>query len=335
MFERLGQLLGKAKQKAEQQPPEESGGSVLADKSGRQATSDSLRSLLKTAIADAEEIVASIKTRAQVEAEAEAARIIGQAKLEVQEIKDQAEKAAREEAEELLSTANRKAEITEIEAKQKALQYLIKAGEALISTSQAAVAPVEASATKGTELRPDAVRQEKAEEPVRLEEEVVEEKVAEPVRLEEEVVEEKTEEQVQLEEEVVEEKVAEPVRLEEEVVEKPSPIKLDSQALYTGEVELVITAPVELKLVSRLYNYLQKVPDLRILYTRGSWDRGTAITVVLEKALPLVRVLSETPGVKVTPELLEGGNQAMGKSSFLTRGGETNTRSLKLLLQEA
>ena len=386
MFEWLGLQFGKGKQKTRQPPQREVDDLMGQDKAQQQATSDSLRSLLKTAIADAEQIVASIKMRAQAEAEAEAARIIAQAKLEIQEIKDKAEIAVQKEAEEILSAANKKAEITEMEAKQKALQYLIRASEALISTSQAAVPPIETSAPVETELTPDtASKEEKIEEPVRLEEEAVEEKVEEPVRLEEEVVEEKIEEPVRLEEKVVEkveepvrleegaveEKVEEPVRLEEEAVEKKieEPVRLeekvveekvkevledlpgqrlpaekeggsalpelDSRVLYTGEVELIIVAPVELQLVSRLYNYLQTVPDLKVLYTRGSWDRGTTITVVLEKPLPLVSIILETPGVEVTPAQLEKGDLVAGKSNSLLRGEKNVAGAMKLYLKEA
>ena len=67
------------------------------------------------------------------------------------------------------------------------------------------------------------------------------------------------------------------------VQEAPALLEADSQELYTGEVELVVLPPVDLKLVSRLYNYLQTVTDLKVLYTRGSWGHGTPIAVVLEK----------------------------------------------------
>ena len=67
--------------------------------------------------------------KAQQEAEAEAARIITQAKQEDQEIKRRAEIAAQKETEEILSVANKKAEITEVEAKQKALLFPLRARE--------------------------------------------------------------------------------------------------------------------------------------------------------------------------------------------------------------
>ena len=115
---------------------------------------------------------------------------------------------------------------------------------------------------------------------------------------------------------------------------EPSRIILDNEALYTGEVELVIAPPVELKLVSKLYNYLQTVAELRILYTRGSWDRGTTIMVVLDKPLPLIGVLAATPEVEVIPELLERDEMSAGKAGPLLRGGEKRNRGIKLSLEE-
>ncbi|MEE8413070.1 MAG: hypothetical protein V3R96_00825, partial [Dehalococcoidales bacterium] len=56
-------------------------------------------------------------------------------------------------------------------------------------------------------------------------------------------------------------------------VEPPPP--LDPKAIFGGEVELAISVPVDPVAVSKLYNQLQSTPDMKILYTRGSWDRGT------------------------------------------------------------
>ena len=116
---------------------------------------------------------------------------------------------------------------------------------------------------------------------------------------------------------------------------EPAPVKLDSRDLYTGEVDLIIPAPIELKAVSRFYNYLQTVPELRILYTRGTWDQGTAITVVLDKPMPLISLISETPGVKVTPELLEKDDLMKGKPSLPLRTGGKGARRIKLVLKGA
>ena len=79
MFEWLGERFGKSKQKTEQLREREVDDSMEQGNASQQAPSDSVRLLLKRAIADAEQIVASIKVRAQTEAEAEASRIITQA----------------------------------------------------------------------------------------------------------------------------------------------------------------------------------------------------------------------------------------------------------------
>lgn len=288
MFEWLGERFGKSKRETEQLREREVGDSMEQGNAPQQAPSDSVRLLLKKAIADAEQIVASIKVRAQTEAEAEASRIITQAELEAQEIEGEAKIAAQKEVEGILSAANRKAEIA----------------------AEAAVPPSATPAPTETELTADTAPEEKVEEPVQLQEEAIEEKVEEPVQLQEEAT--------------VSEQEGE-----------SAPLKLDSQALYAGEVELIIASSVELKLVSRLYNYLQTVPELRILYTRGSWDQGTTITVVLEKPIPLINIISEAPGIEVTLELLEKGGLAVGKSSSPLRGGEKGAGRIKLNLQEA
>ena len=328
MFRRRGQRSRKREEKRNQMRQKELKDFLAGLNSApQQVTADLLSSLLKTAIADAEEIVASIKMRAQAEAEAEATRIVAQVKLEAEEIKGSAETAAQKQAEEIISAANRKAEIIVEEAKQKAPQYIAS--------------------------------KEKTEEPVQLQEEAVEEKVAQPTQLQEEAVEEKMEEPVQLQEEVavaeppeaaVEEAVVSepPEAAVEELVEErlseerpsrveaePAPVKLDSQALYAGQVELVIPAPVELKLVSKFYTYLHTISELRILYTRGSWDRDTTITVVLDKPLPLIGLILKTPDVKITPELLGKDVLAGEKPGLLLKGEKRVAKRLKLILKEA
>ena len=71
---------------------------VAEQKASREASAASLRSLLETAVNDAEQIAASIKMKAQTEAEAEATTIINQAEQEAQEIRRRAERAAQKEA---------------------------------------------------------------------------------------------------------------------------------------------------------------------------------------------------------------------------------------------
>jgi len=185
-------------------------------------------------------------------------------------------------------------------------------------------------------------------EEIRRRAEAAAEEVEEPVQLQEEVTEEKVEEPVQLQEEVTEEKVEEPVgataeglleqRLPEERPEReetePALLEKDRQALYTGEVELAIGVPVDLKMISRLYNSLQTMPEVRILRTRGSTNRGSIITVALGKPIPLISVISsKIPGVAVTPEPPEKDRLVRGKPSPLLGKGKKGVRRIKLALK--
>ncbi len=253
------------------------------------SSSTSVRSILKTAVADAEQVVASIKVKAQAEAEEEAVRIIAQANQEAEEIKRSAGAVVEKGVEDILSVANRKAESTEAEVEPAALS---RAGEE--------------------------IEVGKVEEPVLPQGEVIEEKIEEPVQLRDEAVEEKVEETA----------VSEPVAVApEELLEhrlpekksgrgrtKPDLLKQDSHPLYTGQVELTVAKPVDLKMVSKLYNYLQVTPEIKLARTSGSWDRGTTITVTLDKPIPLISVLSsKIPEAEVTPERPEMDGFVKGK----------------------
>ena len=157
----------------------------------------------------------------------------------------------------------------------------------------------------------------------------------EATTLQEEVAEEEAEQPVQLQEEATVSEPVEAATLQEEVAEEerpdrertePVPLGHGSQTLYTGEVELAISVPVDLKMVSKLYNYLQTTPEIKIVRTIGSWDQGTTITVVLDKPIPLISVISsKIPEVKATPERPE-------KDGFVK--GKKGVRRIKLALKE-
>jgi len=196
--------------------------------------------ILKTAIKDAEQIVASIKMRAQAEAEEEAARIIAQAKKEAEGIKESSETVAEKETEDNLSVAKEAAEAKSEESTQPGEEVAI---------SEPVPAAVEESLGQHSE--------------------------------------------------------------KEGYGTKPVSLKRDSQSLYTGQVELAMDVPVNPNIVSKLYNYLQTTPEIKFVRTGGSWNRGTMITVVLDKPIPLISVLSsKIPEAEVTPEQL-------GKDSFV------------------
>jgi len=417
MFNWFGQREGKGKQKArqlwerefnitkegldEEQVVAFVNNLIAQQKASQQASAASLRSLLKTAVTDAEQIAASIKMKARAKGEAEAATIITQAKQEGQEIKRKAEIATQKEAEDTLASANRKAEITELEATQKALLFLLRAREdiekeireeykntydqlfsslqklmsegqniemelkgkrarlweskefeleryeaALLETSEAAVPPPETAAPMETEIETDITGKERMEQPAQPQEETLVEEAEQPAQPQEEALVEEAEQPAQPQAEAA---ISEPVEeITEELLKEHLPeempgreetgsvqLKQDSQTLYGGEVELAIAMPVELKLVSKFYNHLQTVPEIKIRHTKGSWDRGTTITVVLDKPIPLISVISKIPGVKATPELPQKDSLAKGTSSSLLRGGGKGVKRIKLTLKEA
>jgi len=102
---------------------------------------------------------------------------------------------------------------------------------------------------------------------------------------------------------------------------------MDGQTTFVGEVELVIEVPVDLKMVSALYANLQTVPELRILNTRGSATRGTVITVVLNKPLPLISLISaKMPNIEMLPD-----TTGKEKSGLLAQGKKPIARRIKLI----
>jgi len=447
MFNWFGQREGKGKQKArqlwerefnitkegldEEQVVAFVNNLIAQQKASQQASAASLRSLLKTAVTDAEQIAASIKMKARAKGEAEAATIITQAKQEGQEIKRKAEIATQKEAEDTLASANRKAEITELEATQKALLFLLRAREdiekeireeykntydqlfsslqklmsegqniemelkgkrarlweskefeleryeaALLETSEAAVPPPETAAPMETEIETEIAGKERMEQPAQPQEETLVEEAEQPAQPQEETLVEEAEQPAQPQEEALAEEAEQPAQpqaealaeeakqpaqpqaeaaisepaeeITEELLKEHLPeempgreetgsvqLKQDSQTLYGGEVELAIAMPVELKLVSKFYNHLQTISEIKIRHTKGSWDRGTTITVVLDKPIPLISVISKIPGVKATPELPQKDSLAKGTSSSLLRGGGKGVKRIKLTLKEA
>ena len=159
----------------------------------------------------------------------------------------------------------------------------------------------------------EAVAVEEEEAVAMREEEAVTVKEEEPVQLQEEVVEQVAEETSPQEEDpaavepVAEKGEPEKAGKQEQKAPKKEPeiivTEEESQSLYTGEVELTIGVPVEPTMVSNFYNYLQTSPEIKFVRTTGSWNRGSTITVVLDKPIPLISVLAaKLPEANVMPE---------------------------------
>ena len=71
--------------------------------------------------------------------------------------------------------------------------------------------------------------------------------------------------------------------------------------LYNGEVDLVLSPPVDFGKVSELYSHLQTLPGVRVLHTAGSWEQGTVVTVIMDKAGPLIGPLKTLPTLDAKP----------------------------------
>ncbi len=343
---------------------------VAQQKASRESAAATLRQLLTNATTSAEQVAANIKARAQTEAKAEAARIVTQARQEAQTMKREAELASQKETEDILSVASRKAEITEAEATQKALLFLLTAREEIeeevkedyqraysqlstslqnlanegdnieaelkkkraelwqskgfelkeyevpqLSISAEAIPPPETSAPTETEAetKPDITTEEKPEQPAQPREEIPEEKPEQLGQVQKDVIVSKVVETTT--EEVPEQHLPEERPDGEEI--DPAQLEQDSQTLYAGDVELVIDRPVDPKMMSKLHNYLQTTPEVKLSHTSGSWDRGTTMTIVLDKPIPLISVLSsKIPEAKATPERPDKNSSGKGKKEI-------------------
>ncbi len=271
---------------AERRPPEESHkvggrgneermGSLVNDLVGEHSASASIsvRSIIKAAIGSAEQIVDSMKMRAAEEAQQEAAKVIAEARKEAEKIRGEAPVQGAA-AENIISAVGEIAK-EEIEAPEQALEEMVVPEE-----KERAQLQEEAAEQAAEEIAPQ------DEEPVTLELGAEEEEPEKAAPKEEDTEREKREMWVTQEE---------------------------SQSLYTGEVELIVAVPVEPTMVSKLYSYLQTTSEVKFVRTVGSWNKGSAITIALDKPIPLISVLaSKLPEANVVPERTEGSGHVKG-----------------------
>jgi len=144
----------------------------------------------------------------------------------------------------------------------------------------------EAGAAPDTEKKPRGGK--KAEDAAAVEAEAVVAE-AEPVAVDEAVIEPP----------VVVEPVAEPavaVSGDETAASSPEDFaelsEEETQALYIGEVDIVVPQPVDAKMMSQLHRYLQTTPEIKLVRTAGSMGRGTVVTISIDKPVPLIGALS-------------------------------------------
>lgn len=250
------------------------------------SSSASVRSIIKAAISSAEQIVDSVKEQVVAEARQEAAKIILEAKKEAEKIESRKKPVQKETAEETVAVAEQVAEEP-------------------VPTPEEVVAEAEEPVPTPEEVVAE------AEEPVPASEEAVaEEEKPEPP--EGQVEEPVAEEEISSEEPAIVEPSAEVTEPEKagkkrgaEAKEAP-PVVLtteESQTPYTGEVELNVEVPIEPTMVAKLYNYLQTTPEIKFVRTTGSWNKGSTISILLDKPLPLLaHLIAKLPEADISPE---------------------------------
>lgn len=260
-----------AKETGSRSPEESQGVEVVEDKGDGEQLGELMNDLVEERNASSSASVRSIIKAA-----------INSAEQIVDNVKTRVAAEAQQEAEKIIAEAEKEAE-------------KIKRGKTPAHAVEEAVAVEEEEAV--------AMREE---EPVTVKEEA-------PVQLQEEIVAPAAEETAPQDEEPA---AVEPVaekgepekagKQEQKAPKKESEIivtKEESQSLYTGEVELTIGVPVAPTMVSNLYSYLQTSPEIKFVRTAGSWNRGSTITIVLDKPIPLISVLAaKLPLANVVPE---------------------------------
>lgn len=100
-------------------------------------------------------------------------------------------------------------------------------------------------------------------------------------------------------------KEAEKLAKEQAKQAKQEPAPDVGSATYEGKFQLVLPSSVGFKQVNQFTQHLAEIKDLEIVWTGGSLDEGTLITVSVAQATPLARILSEMPmveGVEVKGE---------------------------------
>ncbi|MBL7119196.1 MAG: hypothetical protein ISS53_00770 [Dehalococcoidia bacterium] len=112
----------------------------------------------------------------------------------------------------------------------------------------------------------------------------------------------------------------------------PSEPKVELPPAYMGdlegEIDINLVPPVELSVMSTLLASLQESPEVKILRTLGSYDKGTTITILLEEPVPLVSMLTGIPGVEIAPLTPQ-------KQGFLkkTAAGDKDIRKITIPLR--
>ena len=77
-----------------------------------------------------------------------------------------------------------------------------------------------------------------------------------------------------------------------------TPSQYPASELYEGAVQLAIKSSVDFEQLNQFKKYLGTIGKLRIVFNIWSEEEGTTIIVLLEKPMPLARILSQMPVVE-------------------------------------
>jgi len=241
---------------------------------------------------------------AREEAKAEAKKIISQAKLEAEELKKNAEagvtEEAKAEAEKIISQAKLEAEELKKNAEAGVTEEAKAEAEKIISQAKLEAEELKKNAEA---VAKEAAIEEKIEPPAEPEKAAAEEKIEPPAEPEKAAGKEKKEEP------------AEPPPSKKGTTQVKT---IGDQTLYTGEVELTIATPVDPKVMAKLFTYLQTTPEVKLVHSSGSLERGTTITVALDKPVPVISALSSRlPEVEPILEKSDKDSSTKGKKGVL------------------
>lgn len=106
------------------------------------------------------------------------------------------------------------------------------------------------------------------------------------------------------------------------------------------EVQLVLPPPVEANQLMRFTSQVEEMLQSRVMQVVGSWNEGTAMTVVLADAIPLPKLLNkleevpEIEDVEENPTNGKGNPKLLKKANAIPRLKDTPRKTLFVTLEK-
>ena len=106
-----------------------------------------------------------------------------------------------------------------------------------------------------------------------------------------------------------------------------------SEPLFTGEMKLIVIPPAKLGTVLKLYNYLQSLPDIKVVYTDGARDVRIVIRIAVDKPTPVINLISKVGGVILATEDTPD-ESAEEKTKLLLEKRQNNVKEIRLICRD-